>query len=109
MKYKHLNLKYAVINAAFMFLVCATSGYAYNFLSQSGFADGAVGIIITCVSVCGLIGQTLSGSIIDKSEKINEKKFISAAMAVTFVLALLLGILPNGSFLMVIADRKSVV
>ena len=103
MKYKHLNLKYAVINAAFMFLVCATSGYAYNFLSQSGFADGAVGIIITCVSVCGLIGQTLSGSIIDKSEKINEKKFISAAMAVTFVLALLLGILPNGSFLMVIA------
>ena len=103
MKYKHLNLKYAVINAAFMFLVCATSGYAYNFLSQSGIADGAVGIIITCVSVCGLIGQTLSGSIIDKSEKINEKKFISAAMAVTFVLALLLGILPNGSFLMVIA------
>lgn len=102
MKYKNLNLKYAVINAAFMFLVCATSGYAYNFLSQSGFSDGTVGIIITAISICGLIGQPLAGSIIDKSDKIDEKKFISGAMILTAALAVLLGILPNGSFAMMI-------
>ena len=90
MKYKYLNLKYAAINATFMLMVCATSGYAYNFLSQSGFADGAIGIIIALVSICGLVGQTISGSIIDKSEKIDEKTFISGAMICTVVLSLLL-------------------
>lgn len=50
MKYRYLNFKYALINATFMFMVCATSGYAYNYLSQSGFADSAVGIIITAAS-----------------------------------------------------------
>jgi MFS-type transporter involved in bile tolerance (Atg22 family) len=62
MKYKNLNLKYALINATFMMLVCATAGYAYNFLSQSGFADGTVGIIITLISICGLIGQAIFGA-----------------------------------------------
>ena len=101
MKYRNLNLKYALINATFMMLVCATAGYAYNFLSQSGFADGTVGIIITMISLCGLIGQTLSGSLIDNSEKIDEKTFISGAMLVTVVLALIMAFIPSGSFLMI--------
>ncbi len=101
MKYKYLNLKYAAINATFMLMVCATSGYAYNFLSQSGFADGAIGIIIALVSICGLVGKTISGSIIDKSEKIDEKTFISGAMICTVVLSLLLAVIPAGSFLMI--------
>ncbi len=102
MKYKYLTLKYALVNAAFMFLVCATVGYSYNFLSQSGFADGTVGIIITAVSVCGLIGQTLSGSLIDKSEKIDEQTFISGALIIVFALAVILALLPEGSVLMII-------
>ena len=102
MKYKNLNLKYALINASFMFMVCATSGYAYNFLSQSGFADGTVGMIITCVSIFGLIGQPLAGSLIDKSETIDEKKFISGAMILTIILAVILALLPDGSLLMII-------
>ncbi len=101
MKYRNLNLKYALINATFMMLVCATAGYAYNFLSQSGFADGTVGIIITMISLCGLVGQTLSGSLIDNSEKIDEKTFISGAMLVTVALALIMAFIPSGSFLMI--------
>ena len=101
MKYKNLNLKYALINATFMMLVCATAGYAYNFLSQSGFADGTVGIIITLISICGLIGQAVAGGIVDKSEKIDEKMFISGAMIVTAVLALLMAFIPSGSVLMI--------
>ena len=102
MKYKNLTLKYALVNASFMFMICATVGYAYNFLSQSGIADGTVGILITAVSLCGLVGQTLSGSIIDKSEKIDEKKFISMALIAVIVLAVLLAIVPAGSVLMMI-------
>ena len=104
MKYKHLTLKYAMVNAAFMFMVCATVGYSYNFLSQSGFEDGAVGIIITLVSVCGLIGQTLSGSIIDKSEKITEAKFIQGALILVMILGVILALIPPGSILMVIVS-----
>lgn len=101
MKYKNLNLKYALINATFMMLVCATAGYAYNFLSQSGFADGTVGIIITLISICGLIGQAVSGSIVDKSEKIDEKMFICGAMVVTAALALAMALIPAGNFLII--------
>ena len=103
MKYKYLNLKYALINASFMLMVAATAGYSYNFLSQSGFSDGTVGIIITSISLCGLIGQPFAGSLVDKSETLDEKKFISMAMIATIVLAALLAFLPQGSFLMIIA------
>ncbi len=103
MKYKYLNLKYALINASFMLMVAATAGYSYNFLSQSGFSDGTVGIIITSISLCGLIGQPFAGGLVDKSETLDEKKFISMAMIATIVLAALLAFLPQGSFLMIIA------
>lgn len=102
MKYKYLTVKYALVNAAFMFMICATVGYAYNFLSQSGIADGTVGILITLVSVCGLFGQTISGSIIDKSEKISEKRFIQAALIAVIALAVLLALLPAGSVIMMV-------
>ena len=101
-KYKFLTLKYALINASFMFMICATVGYGYNFLSQSGFADGTVGIIITAVSICGLIGQTLSGSVIDKSQKLDEKKFLSFAMVCVVALAVLLALMPEGSIGMIV-------
>lgn len=102
MKFKNLNLKYALINAAYLMMLCATAGYAYNFLSQIGFPDGTVGIIISLISVCGVIGQTVSGSIIDKSEKLDEKTFISLSMIVTIILSGLLIIYKGQSILTII-------
>ena len=63
-----LNVKYACVNAAYLMLICATSGYAYNYLSQCGFTDGQTGTIITVISILGVLGQTFFGSIIDKSK-----------------------------------------
>ncbi len=102
MKFKNLNLKYALINAAYLMMLCATAGYAYNFLSQIGFADGTVGIIISLISICGVIGQTVSGSIIDKSEKLDEKTFISLSMIVTIILSALLIFYKGQSILTII-------
>ncbi|MBR3364947.1 MAG: hypothetical protein IKG53_08780, partial [Solobacterium sp.] len=102
MKYKNLNLKYALVNAAYLMMLCATAGYSYNFLSQIGFQDGTVGIIIAMISVCGVIGQTLSGSIIDKSEKLDEKTFISLSMIVTIVLSFLLILYKGQSILTIL-------
>lgn len=101
-KYKNLNLKYALVNAAYLMLVCATSGYAYNFLSQSGFADGTVGTVITAISICGLFAQTAFGQIIDKSEKLDEKTFISMTMLVAIALSVLLIFMPKGSIVTIL-------
>ena len=102
MKFKNLNLKYAAVNAAYLMMLCATAGYAYNFLSQIGFADGTVGIIIAAISICGVIGQTVSGSLIDKSEKLDERTFISLSMIVTIVLSGLLILYKGQSFLTIL-------
>ena len=102
MKYKNLNLKYALVNAAYLMMLCATAGYSYNFLSQIGFQDGTVGIIIALISVCGVIGQTISGSIIDKSEKLDEKTFISLSMIVTIILSFLLILYKSQSVLTIL-------
>lgn len=100
-KYKNLNLKYGLVNISYLMLVCATAGYAYNYLSKNGFADSAIGIIIASISVCGIIGQTVFGDIIDRSQKLDEKTFISMSMLVCTALAVLLMILPEGSFLII--------
>lgn len=102
MKYKYLTFKYALINATFMFLVCASASYGYNFLAQSGFEDSAVGIIITLVSVVTLIGQAIAGSLIDKYEKLTEKKFITFAMIITALLGAIMAIVPQGSIILAI-------
>ncbi|MEE8808140.1 MAG: MFS transporter [Lactimicrobium sp.] len=93
--YSYLNAKYALVSAAYMMLVVAVGGYAYNFLSQSGLSDGMAGTVITCVSLVGLIIQTAFGSVIDASEKLNEKSFISLTMVLAAVLAVLLLFVKN--------------
>ena len=103
MKYKYLTLKYALINASFMMGMCAAS-YAYNFLSQSGFSDGQVGLIITSVSLVGLFLSPMAAQFVDKSEKVDEKAFISYAMIVSIAAAVLLAFAPDGSILMILAD-----
>ena len=39
MEFKYLNLRYAFVNIGFLMLFAGSMGYAYNFLSQSGFDD----------------------------------------------------------------------
>lgn len=93
--YSYLNAKYALVSASFMMLVVAVAGYAYNFLAQSGLSDGITGIIITCVSLSALVFQTVFGSVIDASARLNEKNFISLTMVVAAVLSVLLAFVRN--------------
>lgn len=97
MKLDHLNLKYALVNIGYLLLVCGTLGYAYNFLSQSGFDDGTTGLVITIISLLGVFAGPTAGAIVDKSQTITQKTFIAASMVVTIVLSAILTMLPNGS------------
>ena len=101
MNLKNLNLKYALVNIGFLMLVAGTMGYAYNFLSQSGFADGTIGTIMTAISLLGVFAGPAAGDIVDRSDRITQKMFISGSMIVCGVGALILLLLPAGSALII--------
>ncbi len=99
MNLKNLNLKYALVNAGFMLLVSGSIGFAYNFLSQSGFDAGTIGTVMSIVSLGGVFLGPAAGDLADRSEKITQKMFITGAMIVCGVLAAALLVMPQGSFL----------
>lgn len=101
MNLKNLNVKYALVNIGFLMLVAGTMGYAYNFLSQNGFADGAIGTIMTCISLLGVFAGPMAGDLVDRSDKITQKMFISGTMIVCGLGALTLLLLPKGSILII--------
>ena len=102
MKYKHLNLKYALINCFYYMLMCGAMGFANNYLQYKEFGTSLIGMILTVVSIGALIGQTGMAPVVDHSEKINEKRFILITLAVTSLSFLLIGFLPDGSPLIIL-------
>lgn len=102
MKYKNLNLKYALINCFYFFLVCGTAGYSNNYLQYKGLDTSVIGVILTVVSVIALIGQTTMAPIVDKSKKWNEKKFIIFTLAVASICYVLMMFIPGESILTMI-------
>lgn len=101
MKLEHLNLKYALVNIGFMLMVAGSMGYAYNFLSQSGFDDGTIGTVMSAISLLGVFAGPAAGDIVDRSKKITQKMFISGSMIVCGIGALILLLLPAGSPLII--------
>ena len=101
MNLKNLNLKYALVNTGFLMTIAGTMGYAYNYLSQNGFADGTIGTIMTAISLLGVFAGPAAGDIVDRSEKITQKMFISGSMVICCLGALTLLLLPAGSIVII--------
>lgn len=99
MNLKYLNARYALANVGFMLLVAGSLGFAYNYLSQSGFEAGTIGTTMSIVSLAGVFIGPAAGDIVDRSKKITQKSFITGAMAVCVVMSALLLAVPSGSFL----------
>ncbi len=97
MKYKNLNLKYALINAVYMFLVCSTVGYAANFLLSKGFSNATIGVTLSLVSVCGVLFQAVAAPFLDHSDRLDERSFIMMTLAVCVLLSILLFFLKDGA------------
>lgn len=99
MNLKNLNLKYALANAGFMLLVAGSVGFAYNYLSQSGFEAGTIGTVMSIVSLAGVFLGPAVGDLVDRSDKITQKMLITGSMIVCGIMAILLLLVPSGSFL----------
>ena len=101
MNLRNLNLKYALANIGYMLLVSGSLGFAYNYLSQSGFDDGSIGTVMSLVSLFGVFMGPAAADLVDRSEKLTQKMFITASMIVCGVFALILLFVPEGSFLII--------
>ena len=97
-----LNFKYCLINAFYFMLICGAVGYANNFLLYKGFETSVIGITLTLVSLSALIIQAVMAPIIDRSTKINERKFMLFTLVIAAVLfGLLIFLQPSWLFLVV--------
>ena len=101
MNLERLNTKYALVNIGFLLLVAGSMGYAYNFLSQSGFDDGTIGTVMSAISLLGVFAGPTAGDIVDRSDKITQKMFISGSMILCGLGAVILLLLPAGSPLII--------
>ena len=99
MNLKYLNARYALCNIGFMLLVSGSLGFAYNYLSQSGFESGTIGTVMSIVSLLGVFIGPAAGDIVDRSDKITQKTFITGSMVICVALSAVLLALPKGSFL----------
>ena len=99
MNLKNLNAKYALVNIGFMLMVSGSLGFAYNYLSQSGFDAGTIGTVMSLVSLGGVFLGPAAGSLVDRSEKITQKMFIIGSIMLCAALCALLLLIPSGSFL----------
>jgi len=86
---RKLTFRYALLNAAYMMMLSTTS-YQYNYLSQSGKSDGTIGILISLISIFGILMQSLGGDLADRYEKLNEKNSLFLVMALSALCNLLL-------------------
>ena len=93
----HLNARYALVNIGFLMLVAGSLGFAYNYLSQSGFEAGTIGTVMSIISLGGVFVGPAAGDIVDRSERITQKLFISGSMVLCAALAALLLAIPAGS------------
>ncbi|MBR3225492.1 MAG: hypothetical protein IKF78_09230 [Atopobiaceae bacterium] len=67
MDLRGLNVKYALATIGFMALTCGSIGFAYNYLSQSGFDDGTVGTVMSITSLLGIILGPAAADLVDRS------------------------------------------
>ena len=99
MNLKYLNTRYTLCSIGFELLVVGSLGFAYNYLAQSGFAAGTIGTVMSIVSLVGIFIGPAAGDLVDRSEKITQKRFITVAMATCATLCALLLVIPSGSLL----------
>ena len=99
MNLRHLNLKYALVNIGFMLLVSGSLGFAYNYLSQSGFDDGTIGTTMSLISLIGVFVGPAAADLVDRSRRITQKMFVIASMVVCAAFSAILLVIPKGSFL----------
>jgi len=89
------NIIYICIQAVYLAAACALSGYNTVYIRSLGFSNSVVGIILSTMSVVGLIVQPIAASFVDKHREISIQKIIIFVCIVSGGLSLLLYAIPG--------------
>lgn len=79
MKNKFWTLRYTLINIFYFAAFCTVHGYAAVFLLDKGFTNTQVGMALALANILSVIGQPVVAGIIDRSEKITNRRVLIAS------------------------------
>jgi len=89
------NIIYICIQAIFLAAACALQGYNTVYIRSLGFSNSVVGVILSTMSVVGLVVQPIAASFVDKHREISIQKIIIFVCIVSGGLSLLLYAIPG--------------
>ncbi len=82
-----LSLHYTILQGLYWFGICAVNGFVSYYLSEKGFTDKQIGMIIAAVNTILLISQPFVAQFADKAIKIRIKHIILLFMSISMLLA----------------------
>ncbi len=95
MKKGNWTIRYTLINVMYFAAFCTVHAYATVFLLDRGFTNTMVGIALAISNILAVLGQPLVAGIIDKSERITNRRVLMAAIIIILAGTLLLMISGN--------------
>lgn len=90
MKKGFWTLRYTIINILYFVAFCTVHAYATVFLLDRGFSNTMVGIALAVSNILAVLGQPMVAGIIDKSERITNRKVLMGAILVILAGSVLL-------------------
>ena len=90
MKKGFWTLRYTIINVLYFAAFCTIHAYATVFLLDRGFTNTMVGVALAVSNILAVLGQPLVAGMIDKSERITNRKVLLCSVLIILTGVLLL-------------------
>jgi PPP family 3-phenylpropionic acid transporter len=96
---KKLTIKYAFLQSTYWICQCAIYSFAAVFLQSKNFNNMQIGIVLALAAILSIVLQPVVAAFADKTKKVPLRNIVAMLMAVVYLLAVLLYLLPD-SFLL---------
>lgn len=90
MKKGYWTIRYTFINILYFVAFCTVHAYATVFMLDRGFTNTLVGVALAVSNILAVVGQPFVAGIIDKSEKITNRRVLMGAILIILTGSLLL-------------------
>ena len=84
MKKGYWTIRYTFINILYFVAFCTVHAYATVFMLDRGFTNTLVGVALAVSNILAVVGQPLVAGIIDKSEKITNRRVLMGAILIIY-------------------------
>ncbi|MBO4679606.1 MAG: MFS transporter, partial [Lachnospiraceae bacterium] len=85
MKNKNWSLRYTLINVFYFVAFATIHGFATVFLLSRGFTNTEVGVALAVSNILSVAGQPIIAGIVDKSERVTNRRVLMVSAAVMLI------------------------